>query len=315
MRTLVAGGAGFIGSHLADRLLANGESVVCVDNLCLGSEDMIRHCYGNPNFEFVKLDICDNDGLNALFEKHQFERVYHLAANSDIQKGGNEPDIDYHNTFLTTVSILNAMRRHNVKELLFSSTSAVYGNKQGLLKEDTGDMRPISYYGASKLASEAFISAYSAMNGIKANIIRFPNVVGSRLTHGVIFDFIAKLRKNPKEIAILGNGKQEKPYIYVTDLIEAVTVMRYNEGVEIFNVGVETSTTVKRIADIICEEMYFQDVLYKYSGCIVGWLGDVPKFQYDLSKIHSIGWKAKYTSDEAVRMAVRNSLTKTNDVT
>ena len=308
MKILLAGGAGFIGSHLTDALLECGNSVVCVDNLCLGSKDMIAHCLDNPSYAFYELDICGTEKLNAVFETHKFDRVYHLAANSDIQKGGKDPSIDYRNTFLTTVSILDAMRNHNVNELLFSSTSAVYGDKKELLSETIGDLRPVSYYGAAKLASEAFISAYTAMNDFSVNIIRFPNVVGERLTHGAIFDFIAKLRKNPKELEILGDGNQDKPYIYVKDLVEAMLSMKYTRGVEIFNTGVETSTTVKRIGDIVCEEMGLKGVEYKFTGGSVGWLGDVPKFQYDLSKIHAFGWTAKHTSDEAVRLAARGSL-------
>ena len=307
MTALVAGGAGFIGSHLADALLESCESVVCIDNLCLGNEDMIRHCLDNPNFEFIEIDICDSAKLNAVFENHRFERVYHLAANSDIKRGGEDPAIDYRNTFLTTVSLLDAMRKHDVIELLFSSSSAVYGDKRELLREDTGGLRPISYYGAAKLAAESFISAYAAMNGFTVNIIRFPNVVGPRLTHGAIYDFIAKLRKNPKALEILGDGRQDKPYIHVADLIKVILSMKYAPGVEIFNVGVDTSTTVRLIADIVCEEMGLRDVEYKFTGGQTGWPGDVPKFQYDLSKIHAFGWTAKYTSDEAVRLAARAS--------
>lgn len=307
MTVLVAGGAGFIGSHILDALLQGGNSVVCVDNLCLGSEDMIRHCYGNPNFEFVEIDICDAAKLDTVFKNHRFERVYHLAANSDIKKSGEDPGIDYRNTFLTTVSLLDAMRKYAVTELLFASTSAVYGDKRELLSEDTGGLHPVSYYGAAKLASEAFISAYAAMNGLAVNIIRFPNVVGPRLTHGAIYDFIAKLRKNPKELEILGDGNQDKPYIYVADLIEVIMLMKYVPGVEIFNIGVDNSTTVWRIADIVCEEMGLRGVEYKFTGGVAGWPGDVPSFQYDLNKIHAFGWTAKYTSDEAVRLAARVS--------
>ena len=146
------------------------------------------------------------------------------------------------------------------------------------------------------------------MNSLSANIIRFPNVVGPRLTHGVVFDFIAKLKRNPYELEILGDGNQEKPYLYVADLIDAMLSMQYNIGLELFNAGVETSTTVKQIADIVCEEMGLKNVEYKYTNGTVGWHGDVPKFQYDLSKIHAFGWKAKHTSDEAVRLAVKASI-------
>jgi UDP-glucose 4-epimerase len=207
------------------------------------------------------------------------------------------------------------MRAHEVKEMLFASTSAVYGDKKERLKEDEGNLRPISYYGGAKLASEAFISAYAAMNGLKINILRFPNVVGSRLTHGAIYDFVAKLKKNPDELEILGDGKQEKPYLHVSDLVEAMLAMTY-EGipgepwVRIFNIGVETATTVKRIADIVCEEMGLSQVRYRFTGGSVGWKGDVAAFQYDLSKIHAFGWKARYTSDEAVRLAARSAAGK-----
>jgi UDP-glucose 4-epimerase len=308
MKALVAGGAGFIGSHLIDALLASGDSVICVDNLCLGSEDRIRHCHAHPGFAFCELDVCDAEKLGAVFGKHEFDRVYHLAANSDIRKSGEDPGIDCRNTFLTTVSLLDAMRGHGVEELLFASTSAVYGDKQELLREDAGDLRPVSYYGAAKLASEAFISAYAAMNGLAVNILRFPNVVGPRLTHGAIFDFVAKLKRNPKELEILGDGNQEKPYIHVADLIDAMLSMRYERGVNICNVGVDSATTVRRIADIVCEEMGLENVRYRFTGGSVGWPGDVPRFRYDLSKIHSFGWIAKHTSDEAVRFAARHAL-------
>jgi UDP-glucose 4-epimerase len=307
MNILVAGGAGFIGGHLTDVLMQEEHFVACADNLCLGSANTLSRHFGNTLFRFYEMDLCDEANLKAIFARHSFERVYHLAANSDIQKSGEDPSIDLHNTFFTTVGILNAMREYGVKELMFASTSAVYGDKRGILKEDTGDLRPISYYGGAKLASEAFISSFAAMNGFKANIIRFPNVVGPRLTHGVIHDFIAKLCKNRASLEILGDGRQEKPYIYVADLIEAIMALRYETGVQVYNVGVESATTVRRIADIVCEEMGLRDVEYRFTGGSVGWLGDVPKFQYDLSKIRLLGWRAKHTSDEAVRLAARNA--------
>jgi len=308
MKFLVAGGAGFIGSHLTDALLKMEHQVVCVDNLCLGSREMIRHHFDNPDFTFCEMDICDESVLDEVFRAHNPQRVYHLAANSDIQKGGSDPSIDIRNTLETTLALLQAMRKHGVKELLFASTSAVYGDKREVLREDAGDLRPISYYGGAKLASESMISAFAAMNGMKVNIIRFPNVVGPRLTHGAVYDFIRKLRKNPKELEILGDGKQEKPYIYVMDLAEAMLAVKYEPGVNVFNAGVETATTVTRIADIVCEEMGLSDVKYRFTGGTVGWPGDVAKFQYDLSRIHAFGWKAKHTSDEAVRLAARSAL-------
>jgi len=299
MNILIAGGAGFIGSHLSDALLELGHTVVCVDK---------KHNLENPSCVFYEQDICDAVKLDEIFALHKFERIYHLAANSDIQKSEKNPSIDICDTLETTINILNAMYKHGVKELLFASTSAVYGDKREILRENTGDLRPISYYGGAKLASEAMISAFAAMNGMKVNIIRFPNVVGPRLTHGAVYDFIKKLRKNPKELEILGDGKQEKPYVYVKDLIEAMLFLPFEADMNIYNAGVESATTVKKIADMVCEEMGLKDVEYKYTGGSVGWLGDVPRFQYDLSKIHTAGWKAKHTSDEAIRLAARAAL-------
>ncbi len=298
----VAGGAGFIGSHLIDALLLAGHTVVCADNLCLGSRSMIERHLDNAGFTFYEADVCDAAKLGAIFLEHRFDRVYHLAANSDIQKGGQDPSIDIRDTLETTLSLLQAMQRRGVKELLFASTSAVYGDKH------LGELSPASYYGGAKLASEAMISAFAAMCDMSVNILRFPNVVGPRLTHGAVYDFIAKLRRNPMELEILGDGKQEKPYLYVSDLVEAMLMMRYEPGVQIFNAGVETATTVTRIADIVCEEMGLSGVSYNYTGGAVGWKGDVAKFQYDLSKIHAFGWRARHSSDEAVRLAARSAL-------
>ena len=178
-----------------------------------------------------------------------------------------------------------------------------------MLKEDVGNLKPISYYGGAKYASENFISSYSFMNDFNTMIFRFPNVIGPNLTHGVIYDFVRKLQNNPNELEILGDGTQTKPYVYVLDLVDAIVKMTLDteikKGVEIYNVGVETATSVTRIADIVCEVLGYKDVKYNYTGGNVGWKGDVPKFQYDLTKIHSTGWTASHTSDEAVRETVK----------
>jgi UDP-glucose 4-epimerase len=288
--------------------MEQGDCVTVADNLCLGRPEMIAHHFANPQFKFYETDIRDRARLEAIFHEHAITRVYHLAANSDIQKSAADPSIDIENTFETTISLLQAMRKHGARELLFASTSAVYGDKRELLTEETGDLQPVSYYGAAKLASEAFISAFAAMNDLLVNIIRFPNVVGPRLTHGAVYDFVNKLKVNQKELEILGDGHQEKPYIYVADLIDAMLFLPFAEGVNVFNAGVETATTVRRIADIVCAEMGLHNVTYRFTGGSVGWRGDVARFQYDLSKIHAAGWRAKHTSDEAVRLAARAAI-------
>ena len=309
MKALVTGGAGFIGTHLVERLLNEGNEVIVVDNFTLGKQEHIDKFKNNKNYKFYMIDISDNKLFCEKLKDEKIDIVYHLAANSDIQKGGKNPDVDYNDTFMTTRGVLELMKQNNIKNLFFSSTSAIYGDENGkLLSENLGGLLPISYYGGAKAASESFISSYSYMNDFNTMIFRFPNVIGPNLTHGVIHDFAKKLLNNPNELEILGDGTQTKPYIYVLDLVDCIMMMTKDikKGVEIYNVGVETATSVTRIADIVCEELGYKNVTYKYTGGNVGWKGDVPKFQYDLTKIHREGWKAKHTSDEAVRETVKS---------
>lgn len=310
MKVLVAGGAGFIGSNLVDLLLEKGHEVVCIDNYFIGTKENITHLAENQKFKMYESDLCNFDALSKIFATEKFDYVFHLAANSDIQASAKNPSVEYKNTYTTTFNILECMRVHGVKKLFFASTSAVYGDKQELLTETTADLRPVSYYGAAKLGSEALISAFSYMNDFEVLVFRFPNVIGPRLTHGVVFDFIGRLKADPTQLRILGNGTQCKPYIYVADLVEAI--VRFmdtgKKGITLYNLGVEGATTVTRIADIICEKMGLKNVKYNYTGGNVGWKGDVPKFQYDLSKIHATGWKARYNSDEAVAKTVEEVL-------
>lgn len=303
-RILITGGAGFIGSHLAGELLSKGHYVVCVDNFELGKRENVQKFLDNPSFELIEMDVSHVDEFSDLLKEKKIERIYHLAANSDIQKSARMPGVDFVNTFSTTYAVVEGMRRNGIKNMFFASTSAVYGNKSGInLTESIGGLSPISYYGGAKLASEAFISSYAYMNEMSVLVFRFPNVIGPNLTHGVVFDFIRKLQKNPKELEILGDGTQCKPYLYVLDLVDAIIEYSFkqSQGVEIYNIGVETATTVKEIADMVCERLGLKDVEYKYTGGNVGWKGDVPAFQYDLSKIYSTGWRPKHNSNESVK--------------
>lgn len=314
METLVLGGAGFIGSHLCDALLADGNTVYCVDDFSLGTRENIKHLSDNKKFILLEADGADREQLDSIFRQAQPEIVYHLAANSDIQASASNPDVEYKNTYTTTYQILSCMRRYKVRRLFFASTSAVYGDKRDmLLDEDTPGLSPVSYYGAAKLGSEALISAFSYMNDMESLVFRFPNVIGPRLTHGVIFDFIRKLERDPSKLEILGDGRQTKPYIYVTDLVGAIMKLTVETdknmtGVSLYNLGVEGNTSVTKIADILCEELKLSSVEYRYTGGEGGWKGDVPRFCYCLDKIHAAGWKAQYTSDEAVRKTIREVL-------
>lgn len=309
MKTVVVGGAGFIGSNLCEVLLERENHVICIDNLSNGNRENINEISSNRDFIFYEGDATDEEFLKKIFSKENPDVVFHLAANSDIQASASNPKVEYRNTYTTTFCILECMRKCGIKRLFFASTSAIYGDKRGIeLREDTPDLSPISYYGAAKLGSEALIQAYSYMNDMKTLIFRFPNVIGPKLTHGVIYDFIRKLDKNKEVLNILGDGKQTKPYIYVRDLVEAIVdfTIETKTGVEIYNLGVSGSTSVKKIADTICEELGLKNVKYEYTGGESGWKGDVPQFRYCLDKIHKMGWKAQYTSDEAVRKTVRD---------
>ena len=306
MKALVAGGAGFIGSHLIDALLAEGYKVVCVDNFFIGTRENIRHLEGDPRFTFYQQDLSDFNKTLEIFEKEKPDHVFHMAANSDIQASANDPLIEYRNTYSTTFVLLECMRRTGVKKFFFASTSAVYGEQMGAqVSEEAVALAPISYYGGAKLGSEGMISAFTYMNDLQTLVFRFPNVIGPRLTHGVIFDFVKRLKADPSHLRILGDGRQSKPYLYVMDLVEAI--MQFKEvpaGVTLYNVGVESQTSVTRIGEIVCEKMGLSGIPFVYTGGRGGWKGDVPVFAYDLGRIHAAGWTAKMTSDEAVAKTV-----------
>jgi UDP-glucose 4-epimerase len=298
MKALVTGGSGFISKHLISKLLDNGWEIVSVDlvNTCVtGAEHHVFDASDVKKLTSVSKD-CDT--------------VFHMAANSDIKAGGDNPDVDFNKTLMTTYSVLETMRINGIKKLFFPSTSAVYGNRgDEVLNEETGNLSPISYYGGCKLASEALIHPYTYMNGFSSLIFRFPNVVGPGMTHGVIYDFVRKLRKNPEKLEILGNGKQSKPYVHTDDLIDGILrfMDKLKPGVSLFNVSTGTSVTVDMIADIVCEEMGVSPV-YRYTGGESGWKGDVPRYSYDTSEAEAAGWRFRYDSEEAVRRAARYEL-------
>lgn len=307
MNILITGGAGFIGSHLCDALLEdNNNYLFAIDNLSLGRIDNIKHLDNNSRFQFFNFDILDDAQLGKFFNENKIDTVFHLAANSDIAQSFGNPSVDLNNTFLTTFKILNQMRIHKVDKLIFSSTSAIYGDTTEVLHENFGPLQPVSHYGAGKLASEAFISSFAANYGIRTWIIRFPNVVGERTTHGIIFDFLKKIKNNPETLEVLGNGEQNKPYVYVKDLVEAIIFVWRNTSdmYNYFNIGVDSTTKVKDIARFVLEELGVERTI-SYTGGDRGWVGDVPFFSYNLEKIHALGWKAKNTSDDAIKVTVR----------
>lgn len=311
MKILVTGGAGFIGSHLDDALIARGHEITVVDNLVLGRKENIAHLIDNSQFRFIEADLLDMETMRKVFADGKFDMVYHLAANSDIQKGGKDPMVDYQLTFNTTFNVLQLLKEFGIRKFFFASTSAIYGETYDVLNEDYGPLKPVSNYGAGKLASEAFISAFSSTYGIQTWITRFPNVVGERFTHGVIYDFIKKLRNNPDELEVLGNGEQCKPYVYVKDLVQAILyVIDHADGqYNVYMIGSDSRTKVKEIAAMVIEEMGLSARI-RYTGGDRGWVGDVPEFRYDLTRINQLGWTAPHNSNESVRLAIQKALGK-----
>lgn len=308
---LVTGAAGFIGSHLINYLIQDGrKDIIGIDNLSLGNIENISQAMKN-GCQFLVMDAQD-PGIEAVFEKYQFETVYHLAANSDIQKGSRKLSIDLEDTFLSTFYLVQHAAKYKVKNFFFTSSSAIYGNVAGVdLKETYCSLKPISFYGAAKLSSEAYLSAFSYMFDLDICVLRLPNVVGARMTHGVVLDFITKLKEKPTRLDILGNGQQKKPFIYIDDLILAIPLaLRNTKGFTVYNVSGKDRITVKEIADIICAKMGLENVKYVYSGGKVGWKGDIPQYRYNATKIKNLGWVPKYDSTSAVKKAVSDLLEK-----
>jgi UDP-glucose 4-epimerase len=306
MQILVTGAAGFIGSHLCDRLLSRGHQLVGIDNLHLGRMRNIDHLAANPAFRFEQLDCLDSAGLEKLFKAAKFDAVFHLAANSDIAAGNADRGLDLKLNQLTTTSVLEAMHLNGVRRLFFSSTSAVFGEHEKALAEDDGPLQPISFYGASKMAAEAFVSVYSHTMCLKSVVFRFPNVVGERSTHGAIYDFIEKLKKDSAVLHVLGDGRQTKPYLYVADLIDAIEAAwaQPEMAMAVYNAAGEGATSVKEIAETVVTQFGSPGTQITYGGGARGWPGDVPRFSYNTAKLRGLGWSPKHDSGAAVRLTV-----------
>lgn len=309
MNILVTGGAGFIGSHLCKRLVKEGHAVTVIDNMSNGSSANLKKLEGNPRFTFYEFDVNNTIKLKSVFDAQPFDMVFHLAANADVSKGEESPLVDFANTFQTTLNVLEMMRIYEIKKFFFASSSTIYGNSDERLKEDRSIMRPISHYGAAKMASEAFISSFSSLHNFQVWVARFCNAVGPDMTHGVIPDLIRKLKAHPEQLEVFGDGTQLKPYIYIEDLVNGVMTLleKTNESYNAYMVGVDSSLTVEQIAQIVMDEVGIHVPIH-YGGRYSGWKGDVRKYQYDVTGLRMMGWLPKYTSEEAVRKAVRENL-------
>jgi UDP-glucose 4-epimerase len=315
----VAGGLGFIGSNLVRRLLADGERVVVYDDFSSGRTWHLDKRQEDEGLTVVRGDLKDFDLLQKVMNETRPQTVYHFASNPDIAKAMTDPLIDFWEGSFLTQNVLEASRRvGTVRRVMYASGSGVYGDAGTTpVHEEMGPVQPRSTYGASKVAGEALLSAYWHMYGLQAFCFRFANVVGPCQTHGVSYDFVRKLSRDPKQLKILGDGSQSKSYIHVDDVMEAMQVVDRSticseRGFDYWNVATEDYVTVTEIADMAVKEMGLTDVVYQYTGGDKGWKGDVPIVRFNSEKMRSLGWKNRYTTREALRISLRSTLDSVN---
>lgn len=307
MRIVVTGGAGFLGSNLVDRLMDQGHAVTVLDNLRGGHRSFVQHHLKSPRFTLHAVDIRRSARVAELLGRNT-DVVYHLAANSDISRSGDDPNLDFQHGIAATFSLLQAMRSRGVRRLVYTSGSGVYGDRgYQFMRETHGSLEPVSMYGAAKLAAEGLISAFVHLFGMQACVFRPANLIGPRVTHGVVYDFVRRLQRNARELQILGDGKQSKAYVHVDDALDAfaIAVARATRPVHTYNISSRSFVSVKEIADIVVSELGLRaaDVAYAYTGGPVGWKGDVSVVRLDSTAMRRLGWRPRYTSQAAVRAA------------
>jgi len=310
LKALVTGGAGFIGSHLVDYLIKSGREVRVIDNLTSGSRENLAQWSDDPRLELLEADLLNGAALDGALMG--CDEVYHLAANPEVNAKNASPEDHFRQNIEATYNVLEAMRRSGEQKfIVFTSSSTVYGEAESIpTREEYGPLVPISLYGASKLACEGLISAYASMYGFRAIIYRLANVVGPRSNHGVIYDFVHKLRDKPDELEVLGDGSQSKSYLYIDDCITGIMkgIERGNK-VDIYNIGSWDRTNVMEIAETVKDEMGLTGARIRLTGGVDGgrgWRGDVKIMQLDMAELKSVGWTPKYGSAEAVRLTARS---------
>lgn len=310
MKYFVTGGAGFIGSNLCHYLMKTEDNHLTVyDNFSNGRREFLQNLAGGSRLNVIEGDVLNFELLRQALEGHDV--VIHLSANADIAASAKQTDLDLRQTIVATFNVLEAMRLTGVPKVIYSSGSGVYGDVGGLATSETfGPLLPISMYGATKLGAEGLISAFSQLFGMQSWIFRFANVVGPFQTHGVAYDFIRKLRKDPSRLVILGNGLQSRSYIHVDDVLRAMfhVVDRETSAVSVYNVSAGDYITVRRIADLLVHEMGLPNVQMVFGDAPYGWKGDVPAVGLNDDKIRALGWRPKYGSEEAIRRSIRQLL-------
>lgn len=301
MKILITWWAWFVASNMTKVLLGQGHTIVSIDNFTLGKKEYVQRYADNSNYTFIEEDLLNLKNIQPYFEG--VDLVIHLAANSDISKGANITDIDLKIGTIATYNVLECMRLHKLKQIIFASTSAVYGiAKKVPTAEDDGPLFPISLYGASKLACEALISSFGHNYDIQAWIFRFGNVIGRNSTHGAAYDFVHKFKNDPTQLTILGNGKQAKPYIYIDDLIDGILFgyEHAKEELNYFNLCPQGKTSVTLIAESIIKHIWLKDVQLNYTWWEQWRRGDVPQVELDNNKLKQLWWSPKLNSEQAV---------------
>jgi UDP-glucose 4-epimerase len=305
-RCFVVGGAGFIGSHLVERLLANGSEVTVFDNLSVGKREFLSRAL-EGSCQLVEGDALDLPALERTMNGHDL--VFHLAANPEARWGLENPRLDLEQGTICTWNVLEAMRRTATKQLVFASSGTMYGDTAALCAEGDLGSLPISLYGASKFACEAMISAFVECFGLCAWIYRFGNVVGPRGTHGAALDFLNKLQKNPEELEVLGDGRQSKPYVHVNDCVSGVLFgvehAKASERLHVHNIAPPDFTSVQRIAELCVAASPYPNARIRYTGGTRGWPGDIPHSRLNPEKLAALGFRVTHSSDQAVEAAVR----------
>jgi UDP-glucose 4-epimerase len=307
-RIFITGGAGFIGSHITDALVADKKDVIVFDNFSSGKKEFLKKSLGKKNLRIIRGDLLNPKQLAQALSAN-IDLVIHLAANPDISQGVKNPRLDFDQTINATFNLLQEMKNKGVQNLVYFSGSGVYGDVGSFFtKENHGPLLPISMYGASKLSAEALISAFSNLFCIQAWIVRPANIIGDRATHGVILDFLTRLKKNPHQLIILGDGNQSKSYLYISDVLSAVSLVlqKGRERVNLFNIASTSFITVNEIAACAVQSMGLTNVKIKHTKGNVGWPGDVPIVRIDSNKLRRIGWKEKYNSSMAVQKTIKD---------
>lgn len=303
---MIAGGAGFVGVNLAAALLERGDHVLVVDDLSRGTRGAMERFVGNKAFSFIKADCSDPVELSKALAGQPIDEIWHMAANSDIPAGIADYQVDLRQTFMTTVALLDVMKQRGIGMIHFASSSAIYGDHgDTLIHESIGPLLPISNYGAMKLASEAALRAAHEAYVDRVSVFRFPNVIGVPATHGVILDFVRKLKANPDQLDVLGDGTQQKAYLHVSDLIAGMLhIVDRGEAFAVFNLGpTDEGVTVRFIAEAV-RDAFSPSATIHYGEGSRGWIGDVPRFRYSVERLMGTGWTPSLDSRSAVIQAV-----------